>query len=147
MRSIKFEIHPMSALAGALVVLIALGAVGAARVANLTRVAVVNPLTIRGAYDPRNAVQISEGVPYTVPPSRVLALTAIGDSSSTSSFVQIQIDGTQAFFCNATTTSSSPLTIKAVPGGLTAAAGSLVTVTASSSPANTGRAWGYLVDA
>lgn len=146
MRSIKFEIHPMSALLGALVVIVALGVFGAARVADLTRVAVVNPLTIRDAYNPRNAVVIAEGVPYTVPTSKLLVLTAVGDTIN-QNFIRLQIDGTLALSGSGMPAGNGG-TMNPIPDGLTAPGGSLVELVGTSSPSSgTGRAWGYLVDA
>lgn len=97
---------------------------------------------------PRNWVIIREpDGPYTVPADMILVLTALGDQTGKDDGIYLKINGVQEVkrtgYGSASSDTASP-TVHALPTGLSAGPGSVVTV---SSSFTRGRAWGYLVDA
>jgi hypothetical protein len=153
MKTIQLKIHPLSAILGAVVVCIGFITLGAASIADVQRVAVINALSIQGAYDPREAVVIREGTPYIVPTGRIFVLTALGsngDGSSKGESAELTVDGQLelSIIRPASTTSGgerNDSTVRPVPTGFTVSSGSTIEVDGLLTPL--GRAWGYLVDA
>jgi hypothetical protein len=147
MRKFSIEVQPLSALVGAVVVCIGFITLGAAAIADLQRVAVVNALKIQGAYDPREAVVVRDGTPYTVPVDKILVLTGLGRSSASPDSAFILIDGVKEVRLVGGGSDFYESGIRPLPSGLTASAGSLVSVDSNDFTIKDGRAWGYLVDA
>jgi hypothetical protein len=90
-------------------------------------------------------VIIEEGVPFSVPQGRVLAITAVG-SLATYARSTVSVDGLIQASINAAVGFTSLPGPTDIPMGLTAPAGSLVQAN-DLAPGNDARAWGYLVDA
>jgi hypothetical protein len=107
------------------------------------------PLDVHGILDPRAAVIVREGVPYTVPPGKLLVVTAIGPSeiplAGAGTPVRITVNG--AVECELTMQPTYSTTVQPVPPGFTVAAGSIVEIAPTIGNGLVGRAWGYLVDA
>ena len=116
-----------------------------------------NPQPINPTWSPRNPqpvvllrdyVQIRQGTPYTVPPNKILMITAVGAQIPSNNPAGVFINNSALFQvmvnCSAATAGSA--TVVEVPRGLTANSGDIVTVVDSSSMA-CGVAWGFLADA
>lgn len=142
------QLHPASLLVGAAVVGLAF----------LTMAQ--NPQPINPTWSPRNPqpivllrdyVQIHAGIPYTVPPNKILMITALGGT-------QLSQGGTAFLMCNGSvvtmrthTLSGAPfdvLSLSEVPRGLTFNGGDILTVNCPTSiGTDVGLALGYLADA
>jgi hypothetical protein len=117
--------------------------------------ALLNPASIRVEYmpHPRDYVQIKEGTPYTVPGGKIFVLTALGSHNSQGE-AYLQIDGVEELrvrceqFVFGAGGSPIPLgegiSMKRTPIGLTAHAGSVITILAGNGKPDDCRAWGYL---
>jgi hypothetical protein len=98
---------------------------------------------------PRNYVQIKQGTAFVVPAGQVFVLTGLGTDlgqyygGTVSLFVDGHRECRSAAFANEVV---APLSVSAVPPGLTAYAGSTITVM-TDSPSLSGRAWGYVMKA
>lgn len=146
MRPIRLEIHPVSALLGALSVIATLTLVGASQApviaAAMHRVAVSGTVGVHGQpTHPRHWLAIKEGTPFEVPEGKILIVTAIGSLSSGGSG-DLSVDGEivfKSFSQNVTQSSMEP-----APPGLAISEGHSVSIQKDGSSA---RAWGYLVDA
>lgn len=90
---------------------------------------------------PKDWVVIAFGVPFTVPEGKVLVVTGLGTSvpPAGGGIIKLEVDGVDQV---STPSGTNPTTIKEVPVGLAAAAGSTVAARGST----LARAWGYLVD-
>ncbi len=86
-------------------------------------------------------VVIREGMPFVVPPGKILVLTALGATSPDSATVTI--DQTTEAIARGHTELGNATSMKLLPPGLTAREGQTVAVGNSVFA----RAWGYLVDA
>ncbi len=89
--------------------------------------------------DYAQAVTIRTGTPYTVPTGKVLVLQSLGRFSTTAGYSGFSIDGnvTALVFID-----NSEDTVRTLPNGMTAAAGSSVTANSTD-----GILFGYLIDA
>ncbi len=134
-------------------VLVSIAVVGAlALLTSQSQPATLNPAALRVEYmpHPRDMVQFKEDTPYTVPPGRILVITAIGDRNRIDGAVgsiKLRIDGDQKFVWRASDppyTQGAAVSMTAVPTGLTAAAGSVVSVVDGGVEADDCWAWGYL---
>ena len=132
-------INLLSAVAGAFLLSLVFVSTGALAPPGPQRVLVENAVQVQGQWRPTKAVRVYEGAPYTVPAGMILVFTAIGQSSN--DFVETQgyIDG---IIVVARDSGGVP-SLAAIPPGLTAQAGQVVSVSGGSTPT----AWGYLVDA
>jgi len=151
MKNISINIHTPSALVGVLLtctVLVSSAAVqGSSSIipGHLSRVKMI------GQAAPQEMVQISEGTAYTVPSGKLFVLTGLGRSIHGNFTIEFVVDGAVAV-------SARPhdqlghggdvsgvvfgVSVRPVPAGFTAQAGSKLDVNGPS-----GRAWGYLADA
>ena len=113
------------------------------------------PQPINPTWSPRNPlpvvllrdyVQIYEGTPYTVPPNKILMLTALGKGSF-SGTAHVLINNQPApevtMYCTANAGTNN--SISELPRGLTMNAGDVVTIVSATGAS--GVAWGYLADA
>ncbi len=148
MRSIRFETHPLSALTGAAGLALVLLATSASQThPGPQRVTIVGPVSISGEYDPRDAVVVREGAPFTVPTGKLFVLTGLGRVSGSGSSAALKINGaTELRTYNGSGNDPTEPTVRPLPPGLTANAGDVVDVDNGASGSD-GRAWGYLVDA
>ncbi len=115
-----------------------------------------NPQPINPTWSPRNPlpvvllrdyVQIYEGTPYTVPPNKILMITAFGATAPNISPTFLTVNGVTVLM-RSTTTSGAPydfLSVHDVPRGLTFSSGDVVVV--GTGGTGFGVAWGYLADA
>ncbi len=137
------QLHPTSLLVGAAVVGLAV----------LTMAQ--NPQPINPTWSPRNPqpvvllrdyVQIRAGTPYTVPPNKILMITALGNENGQWTST-LSINGTLRLRMDYFGGNGTPLSlsVQEVPRGLTAYPGDLVEC--SSSYGSIGTAWGFLADA
>ncbi|MFN0009307.1 MAG: hypothetical protein ACKVXR_15495 [Planctomycetota bacterium] len=134
-RSIK--VHPLSLAVGLVLGGICLLSMSQAVVA-------ISPLRIEYAPHPRDMVQIRGGTPYTVPAGRVFVLTAIGGNNLGPYDPRLLINGLSEVIASSTPTDDTA-SMKAVPPGLTAAAGSVVELQdVQGGSSQNYRAWGYL---
>jgi hypothetical protein len=140
------QLHPTSLLVGAAVVGLAF----------LTMAQ--NPQPINPTWSPRNPqpvvllrdyVQIREGTPYTVPPNKILMITAIGREDAGLQNVFLLINGTVRLSTSSGSYSWGPSAphVHEVAKGLTANAGDVITVDDFSMQGGLAVAWGYLADA
>lgn len=138
------ELHPTSLLVGAAVVGLAF----------LTMAQTPQP--INPTWSPRNPqpivllrdyVQIYEGTPYTVPPNKILMITALGHRNSYGNVLLIVNNQPLPLVQMTVVTSLSGVTnsMAEMPRGLTVNAGDVVSVLASGG--TEGVAWGFLADA
>jgi len=140
----NLNLHPMSALVGAGVVLLA-GVLSAQHVANrFVSVRVLETPTLEIAPHPRDAVRIYEGTSFTVPSGRILIVNALGSLSYSDQQLGLSINGVQVMAGDANSTSGG---ICRVPFGLTAGAGDVVDVWDAGGSPTAGFLLGYLVDA
>jgi len=139
----NLNLHPMSALVGAGVVLLA-GVLSAQHVANrFVAVRVLETPSLEVSPHARDAVRVSEGAPFTVPAGRILVVTALGTENYPNDDVGFSINGATVMAGEA---NSSTGGICRIPFGLTAVGGDAVDVwDTAGSP--TGFLLGYLVDA
>src|SRR5262245_25125751 len=99
-----------------------------------------SPIRIEYAPHPRDMVQVREGVPYTVPPGRILVPTALGKTNGFGFLPALVVNGQTEATVIANGADSTSSIIQLSPG-MSIPAGSVVTVTGG---AGDGRAWGYL---
>ena len=156
----NLNLHPMSALVGAGVVLLA-GVLSAQHVANrFVSVRVLETPTLEVAPHPRDYVRIDEGTPYTVPAEKILVPTAFGwtvgnFSPSIKTKIEYELTANGTFVWKDLTWGSldnsyngvSEQMTARIPEGLAIAAGSVVDVNADGSGVDGGVLLGYLVDA
>jgi hypothetical protein len=97
---------------------------------------------------PRDMVQFA-GTGYVVPPGKLFVLTGLGMQYSGSvGSLTLRINGQQAVSFSLDTTDGNGTSVKTVPPGLAAPAGSSLDITdvTGSTVYATARAWGYLAD-
>lgn len=153
----KIELHPFSLCAGAGVALLSV-------VAMAQQVVPIGQVPPRGeqvdqlrrqpmvTVHPSDYVQILEGTPYIVPAGKLLSFTALGGNVEPPSpeWAQLLVDGVPfagAYMNVLSGASGNGSTMKRLPPGLTADAGSVVTISTTGIPGvNDGSAWGHLVD-
>lgn len=102
----------------------------------------LNARTVNVQYmpDPRDMVQISEGVPYVVPAGKLFVLTGLGSSSySYSPSAVLKVDGHYEVSATSPTGDSS---VRPVPAGFAVSAGKTIELLVNGQ--GDGRAWGYL---
>ncbi len=128
------SLQPMSLVAGL--------ALGVLVLLSMSQVPVLNARNLNVQYvpDPRDCVQIREGTPFTVPSGRLLVVTALGSVYLTAQEAHLFVNDQEELVA-ALPSSSATNRIIEVPPGLTAQAGSVVTVTGTAAQ---GRVWGYL---
>jgi hypothetical protein len=138
------QLHPLSVLVGLGIALLGLVAMG--QMAVPSRTALAHSSMFRQVAHPRDWVVIKEGVPFLVPPGRILVLTGVGATkfSSCAFGGTIRIDGSDAAE-GSQYDNNGDASVHGLPVGLSARAGSTVEIDACA--AGAGRAWGYLVDA
>lgn len=134
------QLHPTSLFVGAAVVGLAF----------LTMAQ--NPQPINPNWSPRNPlpvvllrdyIQIREGTPYTVPPNKILMVTALGSGSNTGQ-AWIYVSGRSTAEVTANCNASS--SVLELARGLTLNAGDIVGVFGANT-GGSGVAWGFLADA
>lgn len=91
---------------------------------------------------PRDVIQIAATAPYTVPPGRILTVTAIGAVVPFGQVVTLSINGQPAVALNSSASTASAMSVHDLPIGLTAQWGSVITVAGVPSAV----AWGYLAE-
>lgn len=143
-------LHPLSLLIGAGFTV--LGLVAMAQAPAAKRPAASHDTDFLQVAHPRDWIIVRPGQPFTVPAGKLFVLTAIGQSGPPSQTNNsVDFNGVReassldlSTYANAQTWDSA--TIRPVPVGCSAVAGTLIEVFPSNvgSPA---RAWGYLVDA
>lgn len=124
-------------------------------VSQMLRVVVTNPVELQAVDtnpvsafpDPRDAVQILEGAPYTVPEGKLLLLSGLGvrDGSGNFDAPFLEIDNQRIVEVNLdydSNTAFAIATIQPLPDGLVATAGQVVE---ASNNDGTGVALGFLV--
>ena len=149
-----FEVHPLSALAGAALLGLTLVAAGAAQdkrvqvdsvepLGNATQsLRIVNPIEVIGIPDPRDMLVIKgEDGPYVVPTGKLFVLTGLGPATGTSNLsAHLYVDGVvEAYAIDAILCGVS---VMEVPRGFIVSSGKTITVGDPNA-----RAWGYLIDA
>ena len=146
------QLHPFSLLTGGAVA--ALAFVTMAQSVPGSIHALPNPqcqeFLVEYGPHPRDYVQLEEAVPHTVPQGKVLVFTALGGSDTSGSTVRLFFDGVQHIETSTAGWNSgggygNATSMKHLPPGLSARAGTVITFDSGSSV--TGVAWGYLVDA
>ncbi len=133
----RISIHPASLVLGLIF--------GVLILISMSQTPPLNARTVNVQYlpDPRDMVQIREGTPYTVPAGKVLVITGLGATSTTSSNnVGLNIDGQVELQTYTAALSADTPSVHPVPQGFTAQAGSTVAIAGGGS--NNGRAWGYI---
>ena len=111
-----------------------------------------NPLRVEYMAHPRDMVQIREGAPFVVPTARLFVLTGLGTSVEYTggNQVQLYVNGQEevsvrlSSYGSGVENSPSSSDIVPVPPGLTAGAGSIITIAGAGSSLTDARAWGYL---
>lgn len=134
------RVHPVS---------LALGlALGICAILSMSQASVINtPLRVEYMPHPRDMVQIKEGTPYTVPVGKVFVVTGLGSTAAVNApMAALAINGTVEATtivqgCGGTETRS----VVELVAGLTAPAGSTISVQSNYPDPDDGRAWGYLV--
>jgi len=87
---------------------------------------------------------VSAGAPLTVPAGKLFVPIALGMNAEGGPILSLDIDGIPAVILHMESSSGLP-SIRALPLGLTARAGSIVSVGGGAGLSS--RAWGYMVDA
>ena len=141
-------VHPGSALAGASVLgLLLLGTGVAAPQGGTQRMFIENVHDINSYPNPRNALRINEGTPYTVPAEKLLVLTGSAQTGGEGGVTHlIRFDGAEVA---KTYTLASTGWMTTFPDGFVAPAGTVVSTEYFSGglPTTLGVLLGYLVDA
>jgi hypothetical protein len=139
----SLSLHPLSLVLGL--------ASGVLILVSMSQAPPLNARNVNVQYlpDPRDYVQIREGVPYTVPAGKLLVMTALGQAALPPCGTEpprtaLKINGLQeATSWSGTCGGGGDLSsVIRVADGFTAAAGSIVEV--ESIPAGAGRIWAYL---
>ena len=143
------SIHPLSAVLGAAVLGLVALATSAQRTSEfLGHGSHPDEIRVLGIPDPRTAVLIREGTPYTVPSGKLLIVTAVGmtNAPSTENRSVLRLDGKEEVTTFLTTAAGGSSLVEFPSPGIRAVSGQVVEADTLSS-GNDGRAWGYLIDA
>jgi hypothetical protein len=92
---------------------------------------------------PRDMVQIREGTPFTVPPGKLLVMTALGNSDAAGIGSILRVNGTVEL-TNTFVYAQNPPSVCPIANGLALPAGSVVEAMNIGGGTANGRAWGYL---
>ncbi len=107
------------------------------------------PIVVEGVPTPGQMIQITELQSLMVPPGKLFVVTGLGSfkNSGGSGITLLRFDGVETVRVNITTSTGNGSTVKLIPPGLTAPAGTLVEVLGGDSTPDDARCWGYLADA
>jgi hypothetical protein len=95
---------------------------------------------------PSDMITVREGTPLVVPPGKLFVLTGLGSSAANAPEVTLVINGQPEAQVLPGTTTYDTSSIKSVPIGFTAPAGSTIELVGGLGGQNDARAWGYLAD-
>ena len=135
----SLNLHPLSLLAGAFVAGFAF--------LSMAQTPVLNARGVVVGYgpDPRDMVQIKGGQAFTVPPGKLLVLTALGSASAPPYSPIIKVNGEMELWADGSPSCSVPISMASLPIGFTVPAGSSVELgDQQGGPSQQYRAWGYL---
>lgn len=130
------QLHPVSLLVG-----LAGGVIGLLLMSQ-SAVSTLPTGRVEVGPHPRDMVQIAEGQPYTVPPGKILVVTAVGYIAPGPGTATLKVNGVTAL----TMHDGSNLGMRDVPRCLSVQWGNVVEVEDGVAPYVYSRAWGYLAD-
>lgn len=94
---------------------------------------------------PRDVIQIVGPAQYTVPPGKILTITALGANLPLPQLLTLNINGVPAVSLNGSGSTASATSMHQLPTGLTATGGSVITLNGLPPP-TVPTAWGYLAE-
>ena len=144
MKQLNITIHPFSALAGMALLGLVLVTAGAMPLQGSSSTRDVSAIEDVNSPRAANAVAVYQGVPYTVPSSKLLIVTGIGLTTGQVTVVFALFDGATVLGAEAGMAGPGGDSVAHIPFGLVANGGQVVTASAS---AGSGVVLGYLVDA
>jgi hypothetical protein len=127
------QIHVPSALAGIVL--------ATAILLSMSQSAPVGPPRIEYGPNPRDMVQIREGMPYVVPAGKLFVLTGLGMAGNLG-FTSLTVNGQTEAASYTGCSNGGPATVAPMSPGFSVTAGSTIDISGHGS--GEARAWGYL---
>jgi hypothetical protein len=135
-----FTLQPLSLVLGLAFGLACFVAMGQSSISSTP---IGTPVRIEYMPHPRDMIVIQQGVPFTVPPGKLLVMTALGNTNADGQGAVLMVNGAVEL-ANAFVYAQNPPSVCPIPIGLALPAGSVVEPLTVAGSTGNGRAWGYL---